>query len=67
MKKKLVFGLVVVFVFAFVTSVYAQFGDVVCPRCNVGGCMWTGATMTDAWGMYNEYKCMNGHHFWVKM
>ncbi len=65
MKKKIFLVIaVLLLMFSFMVSVYAM--GVTCPRCEMDNCIWTGNVSTDAWGMYNEYRCVNGHLFWIK-
>ncbi len=63
MIKKIILLLIVGAILAFSLTAVAM--GVVCPRCHMDNCMWTGRTFTDAWGIHQEYQCINGHRFFI--
>jgi hypothetical protein len=65
LKKLAVIALLALGILGTFTSAYA-FGNVRCPHCGIDGCMWTGETQSDAYGMFLVYECINGHRFLVR-
>lgn len=67
MKKVLLAVLVVMCLLgSFASNTSYAFGNVTCPHCGIGGCMWTGETQSDAYGIFLVYECLNGHRFLMR-